>query len=79
MTQHPRWFWQATFYGGSTATFYGDNKGLAYDHAVTLARDFGKRGVSAVKRLKHSKDVTPEENAAAGRLHEPQYNPYPVR
>jgi hypothetical protein len=65
-----RWFFQATFAGGGTATFYADSKALALDHAETLARDFGKRGVVRVTRLKHSKDVDHAENDAAGRLYE---------
>jgi hypothetical protein len=66
----PRWFWLAVFTDGGTATFYADSKALAFDHAGTLARDFARRGVRTVTRLKHSKDVTPGENAAAGILHE---------
>lgn len=67
MSNDPRWFWQAVFYGNATATFYADNKELALDHAQTLARDFGGLRVLKVKRLKHSKDVTAAENAAAGK------------
>lgn len=69
MSKDPIWFWKATFVGGGWATFYADNKPLAWDHAGTLARDFGKHGVKTVKRLKHSKDVSAEENAYAGALH----------
>jgi hypothetical protein len=69
-TTDPVWFFQATFDGGGTATFYADSKALAFDHAGTLARDFGKRGVRTVTRLKHRKDVTPTENAQAGALYE---------
>ena len=70
MSNDPRWFWQAWFDGGGTATFYADTYGLAQDHAETLARDFGKHGVKLVKRLKHSKDVSRTENAHAGALYE---------
>lgn len=63
------WFWKALFEGGGSATFYADSKALAFDHAGTLARDFGKSGVRSVMRLCHSKDVSPEANAAAGALH----------
>ena len=55
---------------GAWVTFYADGKWEARDHAAVLARDFGRFPVVKVTRLKHSKDVTPEENAAAGRLHE---------
>lgn len=68
VTNDPRWFWQATFLAGATATFYADSKELATDHAHALARDFNTR-VTAVRRVKHTKDVTAEENAEAGRLH----------
>jgi hypothetical protein len=63
----PNWFWRATFSGGSTATFYADSKALAWDHAGTLARDFGRERAVKVTRLKRAKDVTPAENAAAGK------------
>ena len=66
----PRWFWQAWFSGGGTATFYADSKALALDHAGMLAREFGKRGVQRITRLKHQKDVSHEENAQAGALYE---------
>ena len=66
----PRWFWEARFVGGGTATYYADNKAFALDHGYTLARDFGRRDVQSVRRLKHSKDVTLAENAAAGKLRE---------
>lgn len=68
MSNDPRWFWMATFSRGASVTFYADSKELARDHAATLARDFGRWPVVKVTRLKHSKDVTPEENAAAGKL-----------
>lgn len=67
MSNDPRWFWQAVFNSG-TATFYADSKELAWDHAQTLAQDFGLPRVIKVKRLKHSKDVTAFENAEAGKL-----------
>ena len=59
MNNDPRWFWIAVFEGGGTAKFYADSKALAFDHAGTLARDFGKSGVRTVMRLKHTKNVTP--------------------
>lgn len=70
MSNDPRWFWQVTFYGNATATFYADSKDLAWDHAVVLARDFGGLRVLKVTRLKHSKDVSAVENAAAGKRHD---------
>lgn len=70
MATDPRWFWKAVFEGGGSATFYADSKALAFDHAGTLARDFGKPGVRSVLRLKHSKDVTRTENAQSGALYE---------
>lgn len=67
----PRWFWQAYFDNGngtkvSHAFFYADDKGLARDHARTLAQDFGKSRVVRVVRVMHAKDVSPEANAVAG-------------
>lgn len=64
----PKWFFRARFSGGGAATFFADSKELAWDHAATLARDFGQARVVAVTRLKHAKDVLPEELDDAGKL-----------
>jgi hypothetical protein len=62
----PVWFWRATFTDGTSFTFYADSKALARDHAAYVGRvDVGKT-LADVTRLKHAKDVTADELAAAG-------------
>lgn len=61
------WFFHATFTNGTAMTFYAENKTLARDHADAVAHSVNTT-TQRVTRLKHSKDVTPEENAAAGIL-----------
>lgn len=63
----PNWLFLASFTDGSRMTFYADNKPLAIDHAAMVARDTGKF-LAKVTRLKHAKDVTPDELAASGEI-----------
>lgn len=64
----PQWMFEATFTDGATVPYMADTKALAYDHGMTLARDFG-RTLKSVKRIKHVKDMTLADDVQLGAIH----------